>query len=140
MEQIVNYFGAGGLFFLLLCVFVEITPVKINPLQWLGKQIFKPVSEKIDDMDKKLDEHIAQSYRNKILSFQNELLHNVKHTQEQFDEVLSACEQYEDHCEQNKVKNDKCKFAIEFIQDTYKKCLNERSFATLPLKKKEGTK
>ncbi len=111
-----------------LSVFIEITPIKINPIGWLGDRMNAGMKKDIDGIEKKLNEHIAQSYRNKILSFQNELLAGKQHTLEEFDEVLCACVNYEDFCKANNVQNDKVKLATDYIVRTYQKCQNERSF------------
>lgn len=131
MEQILNYFGVGGFALIFLCVFVEITPIKINPIQWLGNRMFAKTNDSIRKMEKKLDEHIAQSYRNKILSFQNECLRNVKHTQEQFDEVIEAIDEYETYCKKNEIKNGKTTEAIKFIKKVYQKALSDHDFIDL---------
>lgn len=131
MEQILNYFGIGGFALIFLCVFVEITPIKINPIQWLGNRMFSKTNESIKHMEKKLDEHIAQSYRNKILSFQNECLRSTKHTQEQFDEVLEAIDEYENYCKVNEINNGKTKEAIKYIKKVYQKALFSHDFIDL---------
>lgn len=115
----------------LFLTLVEITPIKISPLQWVGKRINAETLNRLDKVEEKLDEHIAQSYRNKILSFQNECLKDIKHTKEEFDEVLEACELYEEYVKANELKNDKCGLAIKYIKQTYMRCLNSRSFAVL---------
>lgn len=131
MEQILNYFGVGGFALIFLCVFVEITPIKINPIQWIGNRMFKSTNDSISKIEKKLDEHIAQSYRNKILSFQNECLRSVKHTQEQFDEVIEAIDEYETYCKKNSIKNGKTTEAIKFIKRVYQKALQDHDFVDL---------
>ena len=44
----------GGIFF-------EISPIKLNPVSWLGAQLFKPVNTKIDSLQKSIDKVISQS-------------------------------------------------------------------------------
>ena len=115
---------------------VEISPIKISPLKWLGNKLNADVKKKQDEIEAKLtkvegklDEHVAQSYRNKILSFQNECLNGTKHTKEEFDEVIDACNLYEVYVRDNKLKNDKCELAICYIKRVYQKCQDERTFA-----------
>lgn len=131
MSQILNYLGVGGFALVFLSVFVEITPIKVNPIQWLGSRLFKVQTDKMDRIEKKIDEHIAQSYRNKILAFQNECLNGQRHTQEQFDEVLDACEAYEEYTKANKMSNGKAKLAIDYIKRVYSKCQDSRDFVNL---------
>ncbi len=120
---------------------VEITPIKLSPLAWIGDRLNKRQSEKLDALNKRVDkiegkqdDHIAQSYRDKILMFQDDLLTTTRKdkTQEAYDEVLDACEAYETHCKKNDIKNDKCTLAIGFIKREYQRCQDQRAFRDLP--------
>lgn len=99
--------------------------------KWGNTKKLSELDESIKKMDKKLDEHIAQSYRNKILDFQNSCIRNERHTYEQFTEVLEAIQNYEDYCEVNKVKNEKCVMAIEYIKGIYRQCQSQSDFAPM---------
>lgn len=125
----------------LLLTLVEITPIKISPLAWIGKRINQDMSERLDEIEKtqkeqakNLDEHIAQSYRDKIFTFQNELLRGQKHTREAFDEVLEAADYYEAFVSDNGLRNGKADAAIDYINRVYQKCQDERSFMDLERK------
>jgi len=121
-------------FFIVLMTLIEITPIKINPIAWLGKHLNADMVTRVDKIEKKVDEHVAQSYRTKILNFQDNLLingHNA-YTLEQYAEVLNAIGNYEAYCTENDITNNKCNFAVSYIERCYKKCQNERSFANLP--------
>ena len=114
---------------------VEVTPIKIcplSPLKWIGKRVNADTNERLEKVEKKLDEHIAQSYRNKILEAQNKLLSGHVFTLEEFDEIIDACSNYETYCKENEVPNEKCKLAISYIYHCYKSCQDNRSFADLP--------
>lgn len=135
-ETITNLTIGGWLaFFIIVSLFIEIIPVKINPVGWLGERLNATMYKRVDKIEKKLDEHIAQSYRNKILAFQDSLLLQgcSKFTKEQYDEVLLAITDYENYCKNNDVKNDKCVLAIKYIKRSYTECQNGRSFSSLPL-------
>lgn len=132
MTEIFNYLGVGGISVVLLSVFIEIVPVKVYPIKWIGDHFNAGAIERTEKLEKKLDEHIAQSYRNKILQAQNDLLNQKLFTQEEFDEIIDACSAYEKFCKENDVQNDKCKLAIHYIKRTYESCQNNRSFVNLP--------
>lgn len=135
MESILNYLGVGGILFIILSVFIEIVPIKVYPIKWLGERLNAGMKERTDKLEKKLDEHIAQSYRNKILLAQSDLLNKRLFTQEEFDEVIDACTAYESFCKDNEVVNDKCTLAIRYIKRTYEYCQNNRSFINLPVQR-----
>lgn len=121
--------------FVILSLVVEITPIKINPVAWLGERLNAPMYKRVDKIERKLDQHIAQSYRNKILAFQDNLLldGSCTFTKEQYDEVIDSISLYETYCDENKIDNDKCVLAIEYIKKCYKECQNNRSFSKLPI-------
>lgn len=131
MAEIADYFGVAGISLVLLAVFIEITPVKINPIRWLGDHLNKTSIELSKRTEKKLDEHIAQSYRDKILSFQNSLRFGLKFTYEEWNEVIDACDAYEKYVEENKLKNGKADLAIKYIKGKYTETLNTNEFAQL---------
>lgn len=136
--ETVKGFGVGGwlAIVIILSMFVEVVPfIKINPVAWLGERLNASMYSRVDKIEKKLDQHIAQSYRNKILSFQDSLLldGSATFTKEQYDEVIDAIQLYEEYCKDNDIDNDKCVLAIEYIKKCYKECQEHRSFAKLPI-------
>lgn len=136
-EFITNLSIGGWLsVFLILSLFVEIVPfIKINPVAWLGERLNARMYNRVNHIEAKLDEHIAQSYRNKILAFQDALLVQgyKAFTKEQYDEVLLAITNYENYCKENKISNDKCVLAIKYTKHCYEKCQHGRCFASLPI-------
>ena len=61
--EVLTNVSAGGILSVIVLILslIEITPIKISPLKWIGKRINKEKIEKVDKFEKKLDEHIAQS-------------------------------------------------------------------------------
>ena len=120
--------------FIIISLFVEIVPFKVNPIGWLGDRLNAPMYKKVAKIESKLDEHIAQSYRNKILAFQDLLLSQsyTEFTKEQYDEVIEAIGNYENYCKENEITNDKCTLAINYIKRCYTECQNKRNFSSLP--------
>lgn len=135
IATMMNNMTTGGILSIVIIILslIEITPIKISPLKWIGKRVNAEAMERLTKVEAKLDEHIAQSYRNKILSAQNSLLNGQRLTQEEFNEIIEACQNYEQYCEENKLRNEKCKLAISYIYHSYKKCQDERTFAHLPI-------
>lgn len=98
---------------IVLLSLVEIAPIKINPwsaiMKFLGSRLNSDVTARLDTMQqcqaetrKKLDEHIAKDdaqtaslWRTQILRFNDELLHDRRHTKEHFDEILGTIKDYE---------------------------------------------
>ena len=120
-------------------VFIQIAPIKINPwdklLKWAGDRINHNVNQKIDTLEKKLDDHIAtdtarrvDDIRNTILVFANEFSRGIVHSKEQFRFIVSKCDAYEQYVEDNHLKNGVITEATRLIKDTYQSHLKNDSF------------
>lgn len=123
---------AGSLVAVIVLVlsFIEIVPIKISPLQWIGRRLNKETLRKVGEIERKLDEHVAQSYRTKILNFQDDILNNDNKTREQWKEVINAISAYETYCSENTINNGLCKEASAFLVEEYRKHLVARDFDT----------
>jgi len=126
---------------------VEISPIKINPWSWLGKQIGKAINgeviAKVDSLQEEIsdvkrdvskmqeinDERNAKSARTRILRFGDEILHGVKHSKDHFDEILLCGTEYDQFCREHPdFKNHMTERTMKLITKTYDKCLEENSF------------
>jgi hypothetical protein len=124
----------------LVSVFIEITPVKINPvskfLAWLGRKINSEVIAKVDRLEtevqamRKADgEQEAINCRYRILRFGDEVKHGTRHSQEHFEQILADIDDYEIYCKDHKdFKNNKTKVTTERILDVYRKCVETDDF------------
>ena len=131
--------GGGGLLCALLTL-VQIAPVKINPWSAIAKAIGKAINadvlRELDTVTQKLDTHIrvddernADSYRTRILQFNNELLREIQHTREDFIEILAVIDDYESYCRDHKeYKNNRAVCAIENIKRVYMERLQKHDF------------
>lgn len=115
---------------------VEIAPIKINPWSWLGNTLNKGVICKMDkiekdvaDVKKEVAESSAVTSRYRILRFDDEILHDMKHTKEHFDQILLDIDVYEKFCEDHPdFKNNLAIMAIKHIKTIYQKCSTDNSF------------
>ena len=131
--------GGGGLLIVLMTL-VQITPVKVNPWSAIAKAIGRAVNtevlKELETVKKKLEEHVimddqrvADGHRTRILHFNNELLRDIKHTKEEYIEVLAEIDAYERYCSENpNYPNNRAVLAIENIRDNYKERLQKRDF------------
>ena len=138
--------NGGGVLLVLLTV-IQIAPIKVNPwsaiARLLGKAINADVLQELDDVkgdvketQKTIDEHIriddernADSHRQRILQFNNELLRDIPHTEEDFIEVLGEIDIYEDYCKTHpEYKNNRAIHAIAHIGKVYDERLEKHDF------------
>lgn len=131
--------GIVGLL-IILAGMIKIPPIKINFWSWLGRLIGKAINgevlERVNELATELntlkgEEELerARQARQRILRFNDEILHAQRHTKEHFDEILEDIDLYENYCrEHEEYENNKAVLAIATIRDIYKKCLKEHDF------------
>lgn len=112
----------------LLGIVIEITPIKLSPLRWIGKRINRSLSDKIDRIEQDLQEHIVDEWRTYILDFQNSCLNKRRHTREEFKRVYGICDKYEKYIEKRNLKNSEIEDAMSYIRTVYKNCLENGEF------------
>ena len=123
----------GGGLLVVGMTLIQIAPVKINPWAWLARTIGRAINAEVI---KKLDDHItmddrrtADGHRARILHFNNELLRDIGHTQEEFFEVLNEIDAYEEYCREHpEYPNNRAVLAIENIREVYKERLKKHDF------------
>lgn len=140
------FLGSGGVLILLLTL-VQISPIKINPWSALGRAVGRflnsAVLEELEEikneqiaLQKKLEAHIkvddernADEHRIRILNFNNELLRDIPHTREDFIEILTEIDYYENYCKYHEdYKNNRAVHAISNILRVYDERLEKHDF------------
>ena len=131
--------SVGAAIVVILMTLIQIAPIKLNPwdkiLTWLGNHMNADIVKRVDVIEAKLDEHIKESsderirkVRADILCFGNSCMNGRKHTKEEFEFVISECDQYEKYIEKTKSKNGVATTAISEIRRLYKKGIHDNSF------------
>ena len=135
--EIVTYIA---LFLAGVATFVEKTSNTVKPLTKLARAIGSAINgeliEKVENLDQKIEmidqeEQLqrAKAARTRVLRFGDELIHNVHHTKEHFDDVLRDISDYEKYCADHpKFENDQMHITADYIKSTYRKCLETHSF------------
>lgn len=124
----------------ILSMLVEVSKLKINPwsalAKWMGRAINADMAMQLGEIKRKLDNHVtmddrrtADGHRTRILHFNNELLRSINHTKEEFVEVLTEIDAYEDYCRKHpEYPNNRAVLAIENIRNNYKDRLKKHDF------------
>lgn len=139
--------AASSVLAVLLTV-IQVSPIKIDPwsafAKCIGKAINADVLQKLEAMEaeqketrQRLDTHIeiddernADEHRRRILQFSNELLRSIPHKQEEFIEILSEIDFYEDYCDDHpKYENNRAVHAIAHIKKIYDERLDKHDFS-----------
>lgn len=148
MNATVGQLIGGGLGIIaVLSIFIEVIPVKINPvsfvLNWIGKRTNKELFAKVEELEAKIAdidsnqktleadfaERNAINCRVRILRFGDELRRKIKHSQESFDQAFDDIDVYEKYCAQHpEFKNNKTISAKERIKAAYDGCMEQDDF------------
>lgn len=152
MEAILNatigqLIGGGLGILAVLSVFIEFTPIKINPisavLHWIGERTNVGLTEQFAQLERKVEKLSAKyekieaenekreaiSCRVRILRFADEIRRDVDHSQESFEQTLSDIDNYEKYCHEHPLfQNNKTIIANERIKAAYRNCLEKNSF------------
>lgn len=142
-----DIFLGGGAGLVAILSLVEIAPVKINPWRAVARAIGRAINGEVlasvedvkraqRDTRKALDEHIqsddernADTLRMRVLHFNNELLRGVRHTREDFIEILAVIDAYEQYCKNHpNYRNNRASHAIANIGRVYDERLKLRDF------------
>ena len=130
--------------FALLCAalstIIEISPIKLKPWTWLARRIGRAINgelmakvdkleQDIQQIDHDAGERYAKEVRARVLRFGDELIHDVRHSKEHFDDILQDITVYENYCDEHpEFENDRMQLTVQKIKETYKKCWEEHSF------------
>ena len=123
-----SYSGLTTIAVVVLASLLEVSKIKINPWSWVGGLLNK-IERDLADVERKVGENTAVSSRYRILRFDDELLHEVKHTKEHFDQILYDIDVYERYCNEHPdFKNNLAVMAIKHIKNVYQKCSRDNLF------------
>lgn len=119
---------------------IQISPIKVNPWSWIAKAIGRAINaeviQRMDKLEKDLkqqkdyaEEQAAKGCRIRILRFGDEILHDVHHSKEHFDQILLDVTEYENYCRDHpEFKNNVTVMTTSRIMSTYEDCLENHSF------------
>lgn len=123
----------------IVSVFFEITPIKLNPikavLRWIGKAINGEVLQRIsgletraDQQRKSIDENEMDRIRWEVLDFANACRNHIKHTKDEFQHVIALNEKYHKLLEKYDDENGVFDAEYAYILELYHECQHNNSF------------
>lgn len=130
-EILLTIFGASGFWALIELLAGNILSKRTATKKELDdiKKELNLLSNKMTIMEEKNDEQDAKTARARILQFNDELLNDVKHSKESFDDTLAYLDDYEKYCREHPLfKNHRTVAAEENIKRCYAKCMEQRDF------------
>ena len=140
MEKVISAIVTAIVGALATLTVLQVAPIKINPWTWIARAIGRAINAEVIDkvgkletevqtIKKNTEEHEAKSARVRILRFGDEILHDVKHSQEHFNQVLLDITEYEEYCSKHpEFRNNVTGITTKRIMETYERCLKENNF------------
>lgn len=105
---------------LVIGIFIEITPIKLNPISSLGKLLNKTTLDKLNDLEKTVDYNDIDTVRSRILANDSLLCKGEIFTQDQWNCLDKDIQKWNKYHEKYKDLNGIIKLTIEHIEQCYK--------------------
>lgn len=113
-----SYVTLGIVVFMML---VEITPIKFNPISWLGKKLNKDIMVKLHYLEAKVDMNDVDTIRNRILANET-LIRKGEHLKlYQYQSIFKDIDKWRAYHEDYPELNGMIDVAIDNIIEAYKK-------------------
>lgn len=113
-------------------IFFEVSKIKVNPisfiLRWVGKRMFEPFREKIEELERTIDENKMDTIKWEILEFANSCRNNVRHTKDEFDHIIAQNDKYHKLLDKYKMENGVFDAEYAYILRLYKRCQDQNDF------------
>lgn len=120
-QEIATWLGFLG-------IVVEVSPIKIYPLRWIGNRMNTDMKNELDSVNKKLDIHIADSekkemknLRFQILDFADRVQNGSVPSKDAFSHIFDTIQDYHDIIDKYKLTNGMIDIETENIKQAYKK-------------------
>ena len=140
MQQVVEWIGKNlWSIVIIISIFIQITPIKINPwsalFKWIGKIITGNACSKIDGLIDKVDKiekdvktNEKDRIRWEILDFANSCRNNRKHTRDEFQHIVALNDKYKRLLSETNDTNGVFEVEYNYIQDLYAERLEKNDF------------
>lgn len=121
-----EFVETGGSVLLVALTLIQVAPIRINPWSAIARAIGKALNA---DLNEKMEANEAKTARYRILRFDDEIRHKIRHSKEHFDQIIEDVDTYERYCQDHpRFPNGKAVSATDNVKRTYEKCKAENSF------------
>ena len=107
----------------ILSLFIEITPIKWNPLssafKWLGRKLTARIEDDLTAIHKEIEENEKDRIRWEILDFANSCRNGRKHTKDEYQHILTLNDKYIQLLSRTHDKNGVFEAEYEYIKKLY---------------------
>ena len=118
--------GTSGVILFVLSVLVQIAPIELNPWSALARYIGRALNSEVLET---IEKNEAKTARYRIIRFNDEIRHDVRHTEEHFNQIIDDIRTYENYCNSHpNFPNGKAVLSVSNIKKIYEKCISEDLF------------
>lgn len=140
MQQVVEWIGKNlWTIIIIVSIFIQITPIKVNPwsalFKWIGKTITGNACSKIDgliDKVEKIEKDVKTNEKDRIrweiLDFANSCRNDRKHTRDEFQHIVALNDKYKRLLRETGDTNGVFEVEYNYIQDLYAERLEKNDF------------
>ena len=133
MQQFLTWLGDYWLVAALLGAgLVEVTPIKVNPLSWLlkwvGSRVNGEMLKRIDKLEANVDTNEMDRIRWEVLDFANSCRNGRRHTQDEFEHIITLVKKYEGLLKKCGKENGVFEMEYKYIVKLYEKCQQTNDF------------
>ena len=111
---------------------VEVSPIKINPLQsilqFIGNGLLGDIKKQLSEMRQDIDENEMDAIRWEVLSFANSCRHGQRHTKDEFEHVIRQNTKYHDLLKRTNRENGVFDLEYKYIVDIYQRRQKDNDF------------
>lgn len=118
IEFVNNYWA---LIFIGLFSLIEIVPVKISPIEFIGKKLNKGTNEKIDKLNQKIEDYHQEDAKILISDFVQDIKNGEEKSENQWISMLNFVNEYIDKGWNSKVKEDALFIKLEYERIFFKR-------------------
>lgn len=104
---------------IVLGMFIEIVPVKVSPLNWIGKHLNKSISDRLDILEEKVDMNDIDTIRNRIIANEALLRKGEVFTEKQWENLYKDVSKWNMYHDTHRELNGFLKVVIENIDEHY---------------------
>ena len=108
-------------------IVIEVTPIKLSPLRWIGNRINADIKKDIEQLKNDLQKHISDSerkdmrrLRKQILDFSDNLSEGRKPSKDSFRDIFDTIQEYHDIIDKYGLKNGLTDLEVDNIRKHYR--------------------
>ena len=111
---------------------IEVVPIKINPLSWLlkwiGTRVNGDIIKRLDKLERNVDQNEIDRIRYEVLDFANSCRNKRKHTQDEFEHIISLNTKYKTLLKKHDIQNGVFEAEYAYIMELYAGCQKKNNF------------